>query len=139
MESMTADWWRHDGEMMRILLVDDEEELVSALAERLAFRGLDVDWTGSGTLAMEMVQQQHYDVAVIDMKMPKISGIELKRRLEALCPGLQYIFISGHGSAHIFQEGADEIGGAQFFLLKPVDIDVLISKLNTVMARSQKG
>lgn len=125
--------------MMRILLVDDEEELVSALAERLAFRGLNVDWAGSGSLAMEMVQQQHYDVAVIDMKMPKMDGIELKKRLETLCPDLHFIFMSGHGSAHVFQEGADEIGGAQFFLLKPVEIDVLISKINTVMAGSQKG
>lgn len=124
---------------MKVLLVDDEEELVSALAERLALRGIDVDWTASPATATDMVQNQGYEVAVIDMKMPKINGIELKRRLEALRPDMHFIFMSGHGSADAFHNGADAVGGAQFYLLKPVDIDVLIAKLNAVVALGREG
>ena len=118
---------------MKVLLVDDEEELVSTLAERLTLRGLSADWASSATTAMSMVQQQTYDVAVIDMKMPDIDGIALKRKLEHLCPDLSYIFMSGHDTVSLFQEGVSEIGAGGFYLLKPVDIDVLVDKINTVV------
>ncbi|MFH7327095.1 response regulator [Desulfurivibrio sp. C05AmB] len=121
---------------MRILLVDDEEELVSALAERLTLRGLQVDWVVSGAAALELAREREYDVAVIDMKMPKISGIELKRKLEAINPELQFIFMSGHGSATIFQDGIDEAGSAGFYLLKPVEIDLLLEKIRTLRQRA---
>jgi len=121
---------------MRILLVDDEEELVSALAERLTLRGLAVDWATSGAAALELARERKYDLALIDMKMPKISGIELKRKLEVINPELEFIFMSGHGSASVFEDGTDETGGASFCLLKPVEIEFLLGKIRTLRQRA---
>ena len=55
---------------MRVLLIDDEKELVSTLSERLELRGIDTDWATSGEEGLELVKQSQYDWVVIDLKMP---------------------------------------------------------------------
>ncbi len=117
---------------MKVLLVDDEEELVTALAERLAFRGIDADWSTSGSHALELAQAHTYDVAVLDVKMPNISGIELKKRLEKTRPDMKYIFLTGHGSEEDFWAGSAE--GSQY-LVKPLDIEMLIETMRQVVQK----
>lgn len=117
---------------MRILLVDDEFELVSTLAERLTLRGYEADWATSGDEAMALVAAAAYDVVLIDIKMPKVSGIEVKRRMEKARPGMKYIFMTGHGSEGDFQVGSSEVGGERYYLLKPVAIDALLEKIHEV-------
>ncbi|MBI9110920.1 response regulator [Maridesulfovibrio ferrireducens] len=115
---------------MRILLVDDELELVSALAERLSFRGFDADWVTSGEEAIEKVTEIKYDLAILDVKMPRISGLELRKELEQICPDLKYIFLSGHGSEADYKEGTS---GADSYLIKPVKIEDLVEKINIAL------
>jgi DNA-binding response OmpR family regulator len=117
---------------MRVLLVDDEEELVTALAERLSYRGIEADWSSTGSRALELAEEHQYDVAVLDVKMPNISGIELKRKLEKKSPGMKYIFLTGHGSEEDFRTGSAE---ASRYLVKPLDIDALIETLRQVVER----
>ncbi|MBN2140578.1 MAG: response regulator [Desulfovibrionaceae bacterium] len=111
---------------MRILLVDDERDFVSAMAERLALRGLDADWALSGEQALEMAGTCGYDLAVLDMKMPRLGGLEIKRRLTAKCPKMKFIFLSGHGSEEDFRAGAAE---AESYLIKPVGIEDLVARI----------
>ena len=115
---------------MRVLLVDDEEELVTALAERLSYRGIDADWATTGQRALELVGAHAYDVAVLDVKMPNFSGIELKKRIEKTRSGMKYIFLTGHGSEEDFRAGSAE---ASRYLVKPLDIDVLIETMREVV------
>ncbi len=116
---------------MRVLLVDDEMELVSTLAERLEIRGIDAVWATSGEEAMTL-EDRTFDVAVLDVKMPKISGIELKKKLQARYPDIKFIFMTGHGSEADFHAGSAE-AGADFYLIKPVDIDLLIRKMHQII------
>ena len=111
---------------MKILLVDDEVELVSAMAERLALRGIDADWTGSGEKALKMAEECEYNLAVLDMKMPKLSGLELRRLLAAKYPAMKFIFLSGHGSEADFKAGSAEAVG---YLIKPIRIEELIAQI----------
>ena len=69
---------------MRVLLVDDEKELVATLAERLAIRGIDADWVTSSEEALKLAETETYDLAVLDVKIPRISGIELEKKLKYL-------------------------------------------------------
>ena len=115
---------------MRVLLVDDEEELVTALAERLSYRGIEADWSTSGSEALELAEVNTYDIAVLDVKMPNFSGIELKRRLEKTRPGMKYIFLTGHGSDEDFRAGSAE---ASQYLVKPLDIELLIETMRQVV------
>jgi len=117
---------------MRVLLVDDEEELVSTLAERLSYRGISADWVTSGLEALEMAKNYEYDLAVLDVKMPGISGFELKKSLQSKHPAMKYIFLTGHGSEEDFKTGTKE-AGAEYYLVKPVNIDSLIKKMNEVI------
>lgn len=115
---------------MKILLVDDEVELVSAMAERLGFRGMDADWTDNGDDAVRMAAETEYDVAVLDMKMPKISGLELREMLFEAHPNMQFIFLSGHGSEKDFKAGC--AAGCNY-LIKPIQLEDLVSKIQEVM------
>jgi DNA-binding response OmpR family regulator len=117
---------------MRILLVDDEVELVSTLAERLSFRGIEADWVTTAEEALKQVENQRYAVAVLDVKIPRISGLALKKLLEEKDPGLKFIFLTGHGSEEDFVIGSAEAGEA-FYLIKPVDLSLLIDKLNEII------
>jgi len=117
---------------MRILLVDDEEELVSTLAERLAIRGIDAHWAATGEAALKMAEAEAYDLAVLDIKIPRISGVDLKKLLQAKQPVMKFIFMTGHGSGEDFKAGAAE-AGAENYLVKPVDIEVLIEKMNLAL------
>ena len=119
---------------MKVLLVDDERELVSTLAERLSFRGIDVEYAVSGEEAMKMAQKADYDVAVIDVKMPRIRGFELKKMLHEKYPHMAFVFVTGHGSENDYQIGAAD-AGEEFYLLKPVQIEVLIARINEAVKK----
>ncbi|BBO71850.1 response regulator [Desulfosarcina alkanivorans] len=113
---------------MKILLVDDEQKFAQMLAKRLALRGILADVCFSGEQALETVQQGHrFDVAILDVKMPGIGGIDLKRRLALLDGRMKYIFLTGHGSKMDYTTAARE---AENYLPKPLQIDVLIETLN---------
>ncbi|OIP96725.1 MAG: response regulator [Syntrophobacteraceae bacterium CG2_30_61_12] len=118
---------------MRVLLVDDEIELVSTLAERLTLRGFQVDWFAAPLDALAAVRDNPYDVAVLDVKIPKMGGLELKKEMERLQPKLRFIFMTGHGSLEDFEAGVDE-AGAGFYLVKPVNIEVLTEKIRQLSA-----
>ena len=117
---------------IRVLLVDDEEELVSTLAERLSLRGIEAEWVTSAEEALQRVKDEHYDLAVLDVRIPRISGLKLKTKLEEIAPGMRFIFLTGHGSEDDFVAGAAE-AGAGYYLVKPVNIDALIQKMKEVI------
>jgi len=118
---------------MRVLLVDDEKDLVSTLAERLAIRGIDSDWVTGAEDALKLVETHGYDVAVLDVRLPGICGVDLQKEMKLKCPALKFMFMTGHGSQGDFQAGAAE-AGADYYLLKPVSIDELLDKMNKLMS-----
>lgn len=114
---------------MKILLVDDEIELVSTLAERMEIRGMDVRWFANASEALASADTETYDVAVLDVKMPGIGGLELRKMLKKKHPEMKFIFLTGHGSEKDYHEGIED--GA-FYLIKPVKIELLLSKIGEI-------
>ena len=119
---------------MRVLLVDDEADLASALAERLDMRGIEADWATTAQEALERAGSAHYDLAVLDVKMPKVGGLELRKQLHANYPQMKFIFLTGYGSEREFQQAACEAGEA-CYLVKPIDIQELIDRMNELVAQ----
>jgi DNA-binding response OmpR family regulator len=117
---------------MKVLLVDDEEELVATLAERLGFRSVEAKWACTGRDAVALARQESFDVAVLDVKMPRVSGIQLKKDLERIRPDMKFVFVTGHGSEEDFRIGSVE---ADRYLAKPLDIDSLVETLKEVVTR----
>ncbi|WP_299977281.1 response regulator [Desulfobacula sp.] len=114
---------------MKVILVDDEKKFINMLAKRLALRGIQADAVFSGEDAIKKVSNKAYDVAVLDIKMPGISGIQLKKKLSILDPGLKYIFVTGHGTV---SKSDEDLIQKDFYLSKPLDIEILIKRMNEI-------
>jgi len=116
-----------DEHNIRVLLVDDEEVLVEYLSKRLLKQGFTVKAAFSGEEAVDAAHEEYYDVAVVDLKMGEMDGVETQKRLKKLQPFLQCIVLTGHGSI----ESALESGQQEAFqyLLKPVDYDNLLATI----------
>src|SRR4030067_1104523 len=111
---------------LRVLLIDDEEELVVTLAERMMLRGIEVEGVTSGADAIGRVQLVKFDVVVLDMKMPGIGGLEVMRRIKREQPGIKFILMTGRGSLEEGEEGMQE--GAFAYLFKPLNTEALMKK-----------
>lgn len=112
----------------RILLIDDEEELVSTLVERLEMRAIDAEYVMSGPDALRRLNEKKFDAALLDYKLPGMSGLEVLRRIEEQFPHVKVLLITGAGSVEGKEEEIPE-DKASDVLLKPIDIEVLIEKL----------
>jgi len=108
----------------KALLVDDEEEFVSALAERLRMRGLEVQVAADGESALSAIEGDPPQVVVLDVWMPKMDGLEILRRIKRDRPHIPVILLTGKGST---RDGIDGMRlGAFDYLMKPVHVDELI-------------
>jgi two-component system NtrC family response regulator len=99
--------------------------LLEYLSKRLLKQGFTVKATFSGQEALDAAADDHYDVAVVDLKMPEMDGVETQKRLKEIQPFLQCIVLTGHGSVETALESGHQ--DAFQYLLKPVDYDNLVA------------
>lgn len=116
------------SEAMRLLLVDDETGFLDVLRKRLSKRGLEVVPAASGTEAIQTLRKQDFDVAVLDLKLGDMDGIEVLQVFKKMVPDLPVIMLTGHGSEQAAREGMAH--GAFDYLLKPCDLEKLLAKIN---------
>ena len=129
-----ADVYRKfDVEMpTKVLLVDDEQEFVQTLSERLALRDMGSAVVHDGQSAVKLVAEDPPDVMVLDLKMPGMDGLETLKRVKETHPETQVIILTGHGSAKDEEECMKL--GAFAYLHKPVDIQ----KLSQIVKEANK-
>ena len=115
------------GQVMKLLIVDDETRFLEAIARRLERRGLDVRTATNGPDAIDLARREKFDVALVDLKMPGMEGGEVLRRLKAEHQFLEVVILTGHGSL----ESAVELTklGAHSYLPKPYELEKLIEVL----------
>jgi len=111
-------------ENIKVLLVDDEEEFVKSLSERLQMRELTPETAFNGEQALQVVQDELPDVMILDLKMPGIDGLEVLRRVRKAYPSVQVIILTGHGTEKD-EEQAKNLG-AYAYMQKPADLDTLV-------------
>ena len=114
---------------MKVIIVDDEQKFIKMLAKRLIMRGIETDIVDSGADAIKKIAHTDYDIAVLDIKMPGISGLELKKELAAIAPSLKFLFVTGHGTVNQSENSAEK---KDIYLSKPLNIEMLIKKMNEV-------
>lgn len=124
-------------ETLRVLIVDDEHELVSALVERLNLRGFQAKGVTTGAEALACLAQEPCDVVVLDVKMPGLDGLEVIKRIKQEQPQVEVILLTGHSSAQDAERGT--MLGAFDYLMKPVKIDDLVRILLTAGGREGEG
>ncbi|MDY6910470.1 MAG: response regulator [Thermodesulfobacteriota bacterium] len=122
----------------KVLMVDDEEDFVKALAERMKMRDLDSNVALNGEEALQLLQEDQVpDVMVLDLKMPGIDGMEVLRRVRQAYPQVQVIILTGHGTERD-EEEAKRLG-AFAYLQKPVELEKLIQTLKDAYKKKIEG
>jgi DNA-binding NtrC family response regulator len=116
-----------DSGQIRLLLIDDEKDFVSILSKRIKRRKIDVTEAFSGAEAIQALRGREYDVAVLDLKMEDMNGIEVLKMLKILDSKLAVIMLTGHGSAEAAEQGIRL--GAFDYLTKPCELDELLEKI----------
>ena len=111
----------------RVLIVDDEEELVTTLVERLQLRGINAQAATNGETALKIIDEDPPQVVVLDVMMPGIGGMEILQRMKAQNLKIPVILLTGYGSTEQGLEGMKQ--GAFDYIMKPCDLNNLISKI----------
>ncbi len=119
---------------MRVLVVEDEANLRSQLQKRLVGEGYSVDVAVDGEEGLYFGQEYPFDLAVIDLGLPKLSGIELIRRLRQQQISFPILILTARDNWQDKVEGL-EVGGDDY-LVKPFNIEELLARLNALLRRS---
>ena len=112
---------------IRVMLVDDESGFTSTLSKRLNRKGLDVHTADSGMDALSALHDEHYDVVVLDMKMPGMDGMQTLKAIKKEHPKIEVILLTGHADIRDAVDSMDE--GAFDFLTKPANADLLYCRI----------
>lgn len=117
----------------KVLLVDDEEDFVNILAERMRTRGMNVSSTTSPLEAIKKVEEESYDAIVLDLMMPEMDGLETLVKIKEKNPDIQVILLTGHAT---IEKGIQAMKlGAMDFLEKPIDMKSLSEKIKKAQAQ----
>lgn len=124
---MMSDQAAETEKPIRVLLVDDEAAYVNALSKRLTRRNFQVTVAYNGTQGVQAVRKDDFDVAVLDLKMEDMDGIDVLRIFKKMIPQMAVIMLTGHGSEQAAREGIKF--GAFDYLTKPCDLEDLVAKI----------
>lgn len=120
--------------MAKVLIVDDEKSIRRTLRDILEFEKYDVDEAADGMECLVKVQREKYDVIILDIKMPKMDGMEALDRIQLLAPDVPVVMISGHANIDTAVEAVKK--GAFDFISKPPDLNRMLITLRNAMDKS---
>ena len=123
-------------EQIKVLLVDDEDDFVKSLSERMKMRDLEAGVALNGEQALDIVDEEIPDVMVLDLKMPGIDGMEVLKRVRKRYPDVQVIMLTGHGSEKDEKE-ARRLGAFEY-LQKPAGINKLVGTIKKAYLRKKE-
>ena len=112
---------------IKLLIVDDEEGYVNVLSKRMTKRNIDVTVALSGSGGIQALRKHDFDVAVLDLKMEDMDGIEVLKIFKKMDPNLPVIMLTGHGSEKAAKEGVAL--GAFDYLTKPCEHEELLDRI----------
>ena len=111
----------------KLLLVDDEEDFISALSERLRLRNFETNVAQSGAEALVEIERERPDIVLLDLKMPGMDGMEALEKIKGLDASIEVIMVTGSVDRAIGEAALK--AGASGHIIKPIDIDDLLAKV----------
>jgi DNA-binding NtrC family response regulator len=125
---------------VKVLIVDDEKDFASTLAERLSIRGFETAAVFCTEDALARIHARNIpDVVLLDLKMPRMDGMETLREIKKYNPDIEVIMLTGHGAGVPMAGIGSEKYGAFDCIMKPADIKELTAKINQAMAKRQSS
>jgi len=122
---------------MRVLLIEDDRMIGAAVAQALKDAAYAVDWVTDGETALHAAESETYDLALLDLGLPKLDGREVLRRLRAPGRKLPVIIVTARDRIDDRIEGLDL--GADDYLIKPFEIRELLARIRAVLRREGSG
>ncbi len=119
---------------MRVLLVEDDPQLGDGLTVGLRQSGFAVDWVKDGSAADQALSTETFDVVVLDLGLPKMSGMEVLKRLRARGQTLPALILTARDTTPDKIAGLDS--GADDYLVKPIDLDELAARIRAIVRRA---
>lgn len=124
--------------VMRIIVIEDEADLASALAKGLRREGYAVDVAGEGTEALDRMAYTPYDLVLLDLNLPGIDGLEVCRRIRAQAdPQPRVLMLTARDGLDDRVVGLDE--GADDYMVKPFDFPELLARVRALVRRDRSG
>lgn len=117
----------------RVLVVDDELDFLETIVKLLSKRNLRVLGAESGEKALELLENEPFDVVVLDIRMPGMGGIETLREIKKRKPSTEVILLTGHGSIESGLQGLQM--GAYDYVMKPAELHDLIERIRKAFER----
>ncbi len=115
------------GEKPRVLVVDDDAGIRETMADILALEGYDVTLAASGEEAVAIAQRERFDVALLDIRMPGMNGVEALKMIKGLDPTIRVIMITGFEVGTLLDEAME--AGAEAVFRKPLDVATFLPLL----------
>lgn len=116
----------------RILVVDDDASLLDLLAKEITRAGFDVELAPDGVEAVAKIQKKRYDMAILDIKMPRMNGLEVLKYIKKHYPAIKVIILTAF--ADLANAVEAKKNGAEAFIDKPCDVDELIAMMNRILS-----
>ena len=120
---------------MRLLLVEDDVLVASGVKLGLSDAGYAVDWVGSAERALEVSQSESFDIAVIDIGLPRMDGLALTQALRQSGPAMPVLILTARDALNDRVQGLDN--GADDYMVKPFELPELLARLRALLRRSQ--
>jgi len=118
---------------IRVLLVDAEEQFLETLAQRLMTRGFGVATASSGEEAVAAIEENEYDVVVLDVPLPGKDGLATLQEIKRIKPLIEVLMLATHATVEAAVGGMKR--GAYDYLMKPTDTTDLVAKIESAYAR----
>lgn len=115
-------------EYCSVLIIEDDEIARNMLAKEIKKEGFVILTAENGRVGMEIIEKEHPEVVLSDLKMPEMSGMEVLKKVKQISPSTQFILMSSYGDMDTVIEALRE--GAFDYIKKPIDLDLLTQILN---------
>lgn len=119
----------------RVLIVDDEPDFLETIVKRLTRRKVDAVGVATGKEALRILDEQQFEVVILDVRMPGMDGIETLKEIKRKSPLTEVIMLTGHASVESGVQGMQF--GAFDYVIKPADLDTLMEKVSQATERRQ--
>jgi len=124
------------GETTRILIIDDDENIRKVLTTILEDEGYDVESVDTAKKAIERTRRKFYNLALIDIRLPDMEGIELLTKMKNTTPKIRKIIITGYPTLQNAVEAVNR--GADAYIMKPFDMEKVLEEIKDQLKKQQK-
>jgi two-component system NtrC family response regulator len=124
------------SDQARILVIDDDENITKVVAVILRDKGYNVDTARSGNEAVKKTQKNHYDLMLIDIKLPDMEGTEILAKIRDTTPKIRKVIVTGYPTLNNAVAAVNK--GADAYIMKPFDVEKMLETVKEQLEKQKQ-